>query len=572
MVGTRKLAFEEKDVLGREIAAPTLGGVRSNLSSHPAQGIDPYRMASIMRAAENGNADAYYDLAEEVEEKYLHYQGALGTRKRAVTQLPITVNAAGDDARAQADAELLREVFEIPAVEGALMDILDAIGKGFSVQEIVWDTSKTPWMPTKLINRNQKWFEFDPVDGETLRLKGGEDGAAGMPTDLPPYKFLIHRHKAKTGLTIRGGLARGVAWAWLFQNMSLKDWVIFAEVYGMPLRLGKYDASASEEDKRTLLRAVVGIGTDTAGIIPKSMEMEFVNGASQGNAEIFDRLITVLDQQVSKAVLGQTGTTDATTGGFGSSGAVHNDVREDIQRADAKALAVTLSTLGQWIIDLNHGVPPSGKYPKINLGEEEFFTLDDMTKIERFVEMGGEVEESVVRDKLGLPDPAEKTADGKPVKLLRPKSQAAQDNPTNNPALDTQSDAVGVTVPDGSPKAPLKPLNPVKAPLEGAGVVKGRPIAIGASETLLAPLKAGLEDSQSPSDAIDALIDGLGDEWSLVSAPLLDPLIEAASSAESLEQFRDGLIGVIEGMDTSKITELMAKIQFTARLAGEAGE
>ena len=42
---------------------------------------------------------------------------------------------------------------------------------------------------------------------------------------------------------------RVVAWMYLFKNYDLKDWVSFCEVYGMPLRLGTYDATASEKDK-----------------------------------------------------------------------------------------------------------------------------------------------------------------------------------------------------------------------------------------------------------------------------------------------------------------------------------
>lgn len=544
----------EKDILGREIAAPTLGGLRSILSSHPSQGIDPARLSRILRDAEYGNADAYYDLAQLIEEKYLHYRGVLGARKRAVTQLPITVNAAGDDARAQKDADLLRSLFRSPALKSALMDILDAIGKGFSVQELVWDTTKRPWLPVKIINRNQKWFEFDQIDGETLRLRGGEDGMAGMATDLPNYKFLIHRHKDITGPTVRGGLARGVAWAWLFQNMSIKDWVIFAEVYGMPLRLGKYDASATEEDKRKLLRAVVGIGTDTAGIIPKSMEMEFVNGVANGNADVWDRLITMLDQQVSKAVLGQTGTTDATTGGFGSSGAVHNDVREDIQRADAEALAATLSQLGQWIIDLNHGPPPSGQYPEVNLGEDEFFTIDDMAKIERFVEMGGDVEISVVRDKLGLPDPDNKTSDGKAVRLLKPKSLAAT-MASSQADADAQEGVGGAQIakrPNGPSEAILNHLKTI---------LNSEPPPVAASELV----------STNDPDAIDDMMDDLGDAWSMVETQLLGSFIKQTTKADDSESLKAGLISIIEGMDNKSLTELLARVQYNTRLAGEAG-
>jgi len=544
----------ERELLTREIAAPTLGGVRSVLSGHPAQGLDPMRLARIMRDAEAGNTDAYFDLAEEIEEKYLHYQGVLSARKLAVAQLPITVAAATDDARGQGDADLVRKVLRRPAIRRARKDMLDALGKGYSIQEVVWATGQQ-WLPVRLVNRNQKWFELDQNDLETLRLRGGPDGTAGLATDLPPYKFLIHRHTAKTGLPIRGGLARGVAWAWLFQNFAIKDWVIFAEIYGIPMRLGKYDSSATEDDRRTLMRAVVGIGTDTAGIIPKSMEVEFVNGLVSGNAEVFHNLITMLDQQVSKAVLGQTGTTDATTGGFGSSGAVHNEVRQDIKRADAEGLAETLTEMAQWMVDFNHGPPPSGEYPEVNIGEDEFFSVEDMEKIERFVDLGGEVEESVVRDKLGLPDPADRKDTGKPVRLLRPRSAASR-----NPAPQTEDDGAGGSdIPAAALNAHRPFLNRLKGVLKPEGAVAASALSVGAAQST-----AHGEDK----DRLDDLVDAAANEWTEVMAPLIGDIEEMVAAANSYDEIIAGLSALAD-TDPAKLTGLLARTLFAARLEGE---
>ena len=63
---------------------------------------------------------------------------------------------------------------------------------------------------------------------------------------------------------------------YLFKNYDIKDWVSFCEVFGMPLRLGKYDASASESDKKQLMEAIISLGTDAAGIVPSSTMIEFI--------------------------------------------------------------------------------------------------------------------------------------------------------------------------------------------------------------------------------------------------------------------------------------------------------
>src|SRR5690606_27887558 len=140
-------------------------------------------------------------------------------------------------------------------------DILDALGKGFSATEIIWETSEKQWMPKALKWRDPTWFDFDPNDRETILLK---DVTGNQP--LKPFSWIVHNAKVKSGLPIRGGIARGVTWAFLFKSFTMKDWAIFCEAYGQPLRLGKYGEGASQADKDILLRAVSNIGVDYAAI------------------------------------------------------------------------------------------------------------------------------------------------------------------------------------------------------------------------------------------------------------------------------------------------------------------
>jgi len=83
---------------------------------------------------------------------------------------------------------------------------------------------------------------------------------------------------------------------------------------------------------------------------------------------------------------------------------VHQLVRLDLLTADAKALSNTLQRqLVRPFIDLNYG---PGRYPMLSLivpkPENTALLVDALTKL---VPLGLQVEQSVVRDKLGLPDP-----------------------------------------------------------------------------------------------------------------------------------------------------------------------
>ena len=45
-----------RQVLSKEIAAPTLGGIRSPITGYPGDGLNPVRLANILRAADQGDA------------------------------------------------------------------------------------------------------------------------------------------------------------------------------------------------------------------------------------------------------------------------------------------------------------------------------------------------------------------------------------------------------------------------------------------------------------------------------------------------------------------------------------
>ena len=83
---------------------------------------------------------------------------------------------------------------------------------------------------------------------------------------------------------------------------------------------------------------------DAAGVISKATEIEFVEAGSQaGKANPYQSMAEFCNREMSKAVLGQTLTTD-TTGATGTYAAaqVHGQVRRDLVEADAQALATTL--------------------------------------------------------------------------------------------------------------------------------------------------------------------------------------------------------------------------------------
>jgi phage gp29-like protein len=433
-----------REVLTQEIAGPTLAGVRSPIAGYPADGLTPVRLANILREADQGNPLRYFELAELVEERDLHYLGVLSTRKRSVAQIEITVEAASDSAQDVAIADMVRDGLKRDELQDEMFDMLDAVGKGVSFTEIIWDSSEGQFMPERLEWRDPRWFEFAQKDGRTPMLLGGEDGNSPS-APLAPFKFVYLNIKAKSGLPVRSGLARIAAWAWMFKAFTQRDWAIFSQTYGQPIRVGKYHSGASKEDRATLFRAVANIAGDCAAIIPEGMQIEFIESANVGaGSDLYERRADWLDRQMSKAVLGQTTTTDAISGGHAVS-KEHREVQQDIERADARSLAAAINRelIRPWV-DLNHG--PQRRYPRVVIARPESEDLTAMAEqLAKLVPIGLRVQASEVRDKLGFSDP-----DPGAELLGAPSTSAqrapAQPTPTITSALQQQQPAQAATV------------------------------------------------------------------------------------------------------------------------------
>jgi len=155
--------------------------------------------------------------------------------------------------------------------------------------------------------------------------------------ELPPNKFVVHVPHAAGGHPMRGGLLRASAIAYLGKHLAMKDWMVFAEVFGMPVRIARYEPSATPEEKRELLRMLESLRADAAGIFSKAVELQLLE-AGQGKAPPpYEHICEFFNRELSKAWLGGTLTVETTGAGLErSSGGpgVHNEVRLDLRQDD----------------------------------------------------------------------------------------------------------------------------------------------------------------------------------------------------------------------------------------------
>lgn len=512
----RLFAKPGKAELSRPVAAPSLTGIRQPWHNTISRGVTPAQLSAWLSAAELGDADAYLSLAEEMEERDPHYASVLSTRKRAVLGLPRLVESASDDAADVKLADAVRDFLLTPDLSGLLSGLLDALGKGYSAVELIWKTDSAPWIPT-YVWRDPRFFRYDRETGSVLRLLDASNAYDGI--ELPPYRFIVHTPRLKMGVPIRGGLARLCAAGHVCALYALEDWLAFAEVFGMPLRLGRYNSSATEDDKAKLKAAVSGLGADAAAVLHESMRIEFQAAApGAGGADLYERLLDALHKLVSKAVLGRSDAADATAGKLGNEQS-SSEVRRDILESDAEELSQTLNAhLVRPFIDLNFG--PQERYPTLKLyvpDQEDLAALVDM--LAKLVPLGLKVEQSVIRDKFGLPDP------------------------------DADADLLG--------------LNPPSTPVDRTPTAANH---LRWERALARELRPSNEaDDPIANLAAEALAD-----WEPLMKPVISPIQTLAETADSFDAFLAGLPGLLTQMDSAELVQSLALAAFKARGMGDA--
>lgn len=499
--------------LGAAVAVPGVVSIRQAWDAAAvAAALGPRQLAELVQAVRAG-AD-YHDyliLAEEMEERDLYYRSLVATRKLAVQAIEPTVAPTGDDqAAVDLAAAVRRDIVDRPEFVSMVYDALDALAKGFSVIEVVWETKTQPWRPVAYYWRDPRWFRFDRATGRELRLLTDAAPVDGVP--LEPFKWIIHVPQLKSGLPLRGGLALPAAYYHVLKSYDVSAWIAFVETFGYPLRVGKFSKNATPEDVAVLKRAVANVGRDVGAVIPDDMLIEIESGVQQGSSvDYYQKLADWCDRQNAVGVLGQVATTEGTPGRLGSDDA-QNEVRHDILRSDGRQLAATLQRdLVEPYVTLNYGPQPA--YPQLQIvvepPEDVALLVDSVAKL---VPLGLPVAVKDLRRRLRLTEPAEGDE---------------------------------VIQPPAAPPAPN-------------------------SRTLLSALARAGAEPRRRTDVeadIDELIEGRN--WEPIVRPLYDAVQEWADRMGSLDEARERLPELLRLLDGEQAIEQLAADLLRARGLGD---
>jgi phage gp29-like protein len=541
-----------------------LGAIRREFDRHPAKGLTPAKLAGIMLRAEQGELVGQAELADDMEERDAHLYAELGKRRGAITALEWSI-AAPENPTPEEEAltEQVRDwVGMITAhangVDGGMEVLLGAMTAavlpGYAPIELTWnlqaDAAGRQVRVPHCTLQPQRWFTTSPdrrrflLRSKTKQVTDPDGLAPVMGEELRPLAWLMHVHPARNGYLARMSLARVLFWPYLFKNYAVRDLAEFLEIYGLPLRLGKYPAGAGDDEKLTLLRAVTDIGHNAAGIIPQGMALEFESAAA-GTEVPFAAMWDRLDAAESKAILGQTLSASEGQHGTQALGNVHNDVRMDIRAADAELYegSFTRQIIGPLCM-LNQPGVNMRRLPRlvIDTGEPEDLQVyaDNLPKL---VKMGMRITKQWAHEKLKIPE--------------------------------AEEGAEVLTEPEPLPLPGAVPGAMPGKPGQKRGAVPAAKDERAAFANLIAQALAGqVNRNGPPRDLVDELVEEQAAQWAPLLGPLVEPLLaevdKALASGESLQAFAARLPDLIPKLEAQPITQALARAAFSARLTGEA--
>ncbi len=379
-------------------------------------GITPAQISSIIRSADMGSPAQLIDLANESRQADSHLQAVLGTNEESIAGCKWQVVApefsgklrAKDKRVAQWVEQVLRGCDDFATL---IAHLAGAYYYGYAVAEIVFRKEAGRLIPARFVFVAPRRFAFRSEDGKLVLWDSGS-----TQVDIAskyPNKFIIAQPRVNGDVPNREGLCRPLVWMSIMRRWVLGDWVHTGEMSWKPYRIGTYkQATAGAKDRDDLELILRKLTTDFTAVKSDACEIDIEWPAgTQRAASTHGELANVLANEMSKAVLGQTETTQSSSSSGYAQAKVHDGVRRDIRDSRARQIATIISRdLIAAIVRVNFG--DSVAVPRF-----EFVTSDapDLvafsSAVKTFVDAGLKIPQKWVRDEAGIPEPTE----GEPV-------------------------------------------------------------------------------------------------------------------------------------------------------------
>lgn len=214
------------------------------------------------------------------------------------------------------------------------------------METLLWGVSGIEFVPGREL-------QFVPIPRKHIKPEAGvisleqHTAVNGIPYDEQPMLWVIHsnssaRHHLYAGNHSLGLLLKCAPYV-IYKRDVMADWANYAEVFGQPVRIIKYDAY-DEQTRIELKKILDESGSSLSLMIPKQADFEMKDGKqANGDGQLQERFKNSLNQELSIIVLGNTETTANGGNGSQAKSVVHQEQQELILRSDLEFAVAQLN-------------------------------------------------------------------------------------------------------------------------------------------------------------------------------------------------------------------------------------
>jgi hypothetical protein len=291
-----------------------------------------------------------------------HLESVWSIRCSATSGAQWFCSAGGDGAKEKEAAQVFAEQLGSLDIPRIIEEMMDAVAYGYSPLEVIWFPDKGRWGIGDILGKPPQWFEFDQENRLVFR-----SGVIGTEM-LPENRFLIARHRPSYANPYGVKVFSKCYWPVTFKKNGFRWWTVFVEKYGGAFMYGKYPSNVDKTYKAELLTALDKMIADAVAIVPSDSEITIDSLANKGGGSLVHKeYIEACNKEISKAVLGETLTTDIGNTGSYAAAQAHNLVRQELAEADRRRISTCFNRLAAVWTFYNYGagvMPPAFEFIK----------------------------------------------------------------------------------------------------------------------------------------------------------------------------------------------------------------
>ena len=335
------------------------------------------RIETALLAAFSGSMRDLTDLSRETIGFDPHLGGVLPKRLRPLGrwdwQLEPAQGPGVNEGRAQWYVDVVRgQLATFKSFPTFLHSIAWALWDGRGCNELVWregnGETKSGYGQVTMAIRGWQWVHPRRLNvglerqlviaDDSYGSAGGAFAPRGLDVRSIPYKFVVWTPQLFGDYVEREGLATPCMYWSFMKRFAARERMILTELFGKPWRIVEVmeDSQAGTEDLTDAENAADQLGSTFTARMPRGVKLVVVR-PDPGDGKTHRDIMLDVDAQISKVLLGQTGTTDGVASGLNSNQSeVMSGEQGDLSLADAALLSEVIEDqLTDAIIAANFG-------------------------------------------------------------------------------------------------------------------------------------------------------------------------------------------------------------------------